>query len=555
MSDSRGAARPGVEPSARAGTAFLLPALILIVEVALLRWRFKTDVLAESSLWWAPLVHSLRFLVPWGLCTLAAVLLIGRTRILSVYAATEAARARPRPWRALAAGHLVAASLFYLLTARLLEGDLSSGLLPAILPIPWIAAGAAAVILLTGISVPLAVLVGLARDLAPILLGGLVLGSSAFGLGCLVGEEWPFWEPMAHGTLWVAHRLLGLVFADRIYRPDELTLGTEAFPVQVNQYCSGYEGISLFLIFFCVFLALWRERLRFPQALLLLPLGILSAWLLNAFRIAALVVVGTLISPKVAIDGFHVYAGWPLVCGVALGCVALGTRLSLFSKAPTARREGVNPTGVYLGPLLVWTAAAMVAGAFSSSPEGWYPARMVPVLLLLFIHRREHAQLAPAWSWSAVGLGVATFLVWVGLLKIFPVARAPTGSAEAVGVGMRESGFVLGALWWTIRIAGTCLVTPIVEELAFRGYLTRRLVSADFERVQASALTWTPCLLSSFAFGLLHKSWPAGVAAGLIYAFAYRRRGRLFDAVLAHAVTNTVMVAVVFATGDQSLWG
>ena len=71
----------------------------------------------------------------------------------------------------------------------------------------------------------------------------------------------------------------------------------------------------------------------------------------------------------------------------------------------------------------------------------------------------------------------------------------------------------------------------------------------------SSALTWPPCLLSSFAFGLLHKSWPAGVAAGLIYAFAYRRRGRLFDAVLAHAVTNAVMVVVVLATGDQGLWG
>jgi CAAX prenyl protease-like protein len=200
----------------------------------------------------------------------------------------------------------------------------------------------------------------------------------------------------------------------------------------------------------------------------------------------------------------------------------------------------------------------MVAGAFSSSPEGWYPVRLVPVLLLLFYQRREHAQLAPTWSWSAAGLGVAAFVVWVALLKLFPVAGAPPGSAEAadaIGARSRELGAVGAALWWTIRIAGTCVVTPIVEELAFRGYLARRLVSADFERVQASALSWPPCLLSSFAFGLLHKSWPAGVAAGLIYALAYRRRGRLIDAVLAHAVTNASMVLVVLATGDASLWG
>jgi CAAX prenyl protease-like protein len=96
---------------------------------------------------------------------------------------------------------------------------------------------------------------------------------------------------------------------------------------------------------------------------------------------------------------------------------------------------------------------------------------------------------------------------------------------------------------------------PLVEELAFRGYLMRRLVAADFERVRPEAVTWASCLLSSLAFGLLHRSWPAGAAAGMIFALAYRRRGRLFDAVLAHSVTNGLVVIFALAAGDRQLWG
>jgi len=47
-------------------------------------------------------------------------------------------------------------------------------------------------------------------------------------------------------------------------------------------------------------------------------------------------------------------------------------------------------------------------------------------------------------------------------------------------------------------------VVPIAEELAFRGYLIRKLVSADFEKVALGHFTWVSFLGSSILFGSLH---------------------------------------------------
>jgi CAAX prenyl protease-like protein len=99
------------------------------------------------------------------------------------------------------------------------------------------------------------------------------------------------------------------------------------------------------------------------------------------------------------------------------------------------------------------------------------------------------------------------------------------------------------------------IVVPLVEELAFRGYLLRRLVSPDFTSVPFVKFTWLSLMGSSLAYGLLHERWLAGVLAGLLFAFAQYRRGRLTDAVLAHAVTNLLLAVYAIEGQRWSLWG
>jgi len=69
-------------------------------------------------------------------------------------------------------------------------------------------------------------------------------------------------------------------------RPDELVIGTSRFAVRITEHCSGLEGIGLMCAFTGVYLWSCRRELRFPQALLLLPVGAIAIWMLNSVRIA-----------------------------------------------------------------------------------------------------------------------------------------------------------------------------------------------------------------------------------------------------------------------------
>jgi len=90
--------------------------------------------------------------------------------------------------------------------------------------------------------------------------------------------------------------------------------------------------------------------------------------------------------------------------------------------------------------------------------------------------------------------------------------------------------------------------------LAFRGFLARRLTARDFDALPPERISLPAVALSSLAFGLLHQRPVAGTLAGVCYALVFRRRGRLADAVIAHAATNAALVAIAAATGRADLW-
>jgi CAAX prenyl protease-like protein len=97
-------------------------------------------------------------------------------------------------------------------------------------------------------------------------------------------------------------------------------------------------------------------------------------------------------------------------------------------------------------------------------------------------------------------------------------------------------------------------MVPIAEELAFRGYLLRKLISADFAQVDFHSFTLLSFVVSSVLFGLLHQQWLAGVIAGMLFAIAMYRRGAILDAVIAHATANAMLAAYVLTTHHWSLW-
>jgi CAAX prenyl protease-like protein len=105
-----------------------------------------------------------------------------------------------------------------------------------------------------------------------------------------------------------------------------------------------------------------------------------------------------------------------------------------------------------------------------------------------------------------------------------------------------------------LRFLGAVTVVPIVEELAFRGFLQRRIMAEDFTTIEFTELKPLAVAGSALAFGVLHQNWVGGIVAGIAYSLAASRRGDLRDAMLAHAVTNLLLAIWTLGTGQWGLW-
>ena len=140
------------------------------------------------------------------------------------------------------------------------------------------------------------------------------------------------WSSFNDLTFRFVHFILALYYPDVIADPDEFVLGTPAFEVVVEKECSGYEGMGLVTVFLALYLWLFRQEFRFPQALLLFPLGLAVIWIFNTLRIATLIAIGSSWSPEIAMNGFHSQAGWIAFLLVALGLMWTAGRWSFLTK-------------------------------------------------------------------------------------------------------------------------------------------------------------------------------------------------------------------------------
>jgi exosortase E/protease (VPEID-CTERM system) len=360
-----------------------------------------------------------------------------------------------------------------------------------------------------------------------------------------------WWRPLADATFWLVSWLLSLVSADVVCEPGDFVIGISNYTVEIGAACAGYEGIGLVCAFLAAYLWFARRTLRFPQALLLLPLGTIVIWLTNAVRIAALVMIGAWWSPDVAGGGFHSQAGWLAFIAVSLGLVVVSHRCGFFQRDQgrvTATRR--NPAAPYLVPFVVLMAALMVGNALSAGFDYLYPVRVVAAVAALWWYRRDYVRIGWSWSWPAFANGAVVFVVWIGLETM----HSSPGNTVLFAQAIDDMPPIWAAAWLGFRVLGSVLTVPLVEELAFRGYLIRRLQKAEFQDVPQRSFTWFSFLASSLLFGLLHDRWLAGTLAGMSFAIALYRRGNLADAILAHATANALLAAYVLATQDWSFW-
>jgi exosortase E/protease (VPEID-CTERM system) len=519
---------------------------VLAAELLGLTIRFDAGDVANREHWWARGLGWSPMVLAGLLAFSAAFLLVVSPRLKAIARslADESIEHRWEPWLSL---QLVAVGVFALCTARLFEGGSES--------VGWVvgwggAAVAAAILWLLAVA-PARCWWAMARHEHMAMLVAAVAGGAAVASGRGARE---LWTPLAGATFWLVERLLGTMYSHIVSVPSTQTLGTPAFQVEIAPQCSGYEGIALILVFGAVYLWLFRRELRFPHTLLLLPVGVLAIWFANVLRITALIALGTSVSAGVALGGFHSQAGWLFFLAVSLGLMAASHHVRLFAAPAMTRPEAsgrlrdATEAAALLVPALVLLASVMVTSAVSSGFDGLYPLRVGATAIALWHFRAAYRRLDWRWTWESAVIGGVVFVLWLGL-------EAPANvQGRSVEDALARLSPGVAVLWLGCRVIGSTVTVPLAEEFAFRGYLIRKLVSPAFESVRPGSFTWLSFVGSSVLFGALHGRWLAGTLAGMVYAVALYRRGRVAEAVYAHMTTNALIAAYVLWSGRWSMW-
>ncbi|OGB06552.1 MAG: CAAX prenyl protease-related protein [Burkholderiales bacterium RIFCSPHIGHO2_12_FULL_69_20] len=184
-----------------------------------------------------------------------------------------------------------------------------------------------------------------------------------------------------------------------------------------------------------------------------------------------------------------------------------------------------------------------------------YGLNLVVVGAMLVAWWREYGELAwqnaptlREWGLS-IAVGLVVFVLWIHLDAPWMQIGEPTAAFVPVDAQ--------GQLLWpqiVVRWLGAALLVPVMEELFWRSFLMRWLQAPVFEGVDPRRTGAKAVMLSTFVFMLAHPLWLAAIVAGLAYALLYRTTGKLWTAVVAHAVTNGALGVWVVASRQWQFW-
>lgn len=238
-----------------------------------------------------------------------------------------------------------------------------------------------------------------------------------------------------------------------------------------------------------------------------------------------------------------------------------------------------SPAAARVLPFAVFVALTFGQGQFGEASRYWfYLAKTLVGVWMLWVVRPLIPEMRWRMSWEGVAVGVIVFAIWVGLDPWYP---GSTELWERVGcpllgmVGLEwgcgevseavaapqwnpfeqfGAGSWLALLFVGTRILGSTLVVPVIEEVFYRSFLYRYVEKPDFLAVPLKYFGWTPFLLTAGIFGFAHKEWLAGILCGFAYQGLVIWKGRLGDAMTAHAVTNCLLGIWVVWKGAWHFW-
>jgi hypothetical protein len=233
---------------------------------------------------------------------------------------------------------------------------------------------------------------------------------------------------------------------------------------------------------------------------------------------------------------------------------------------PLAKRLSGSPVAARVVPFVLFCAITWFQGKLGRDSQYWvYLAKTILGAWMVWAVRPLWSEMEWRCSWEGVAAGILVFGLWVGLDGLYPGLDQLLGGKHGRGgpAGDPTSwnlarDFVAGSgafcFFGGLRVIGSALVVPPLEEIFFRSFFYRYLIASDFMEVPLSRFNWRAFVLAALFFGAEHNEWLAGILCACVYQGLVCWKGRLGDAVTAHAVTNFLLGCWVIWRGAWAFW-
>lgn len=130
----------------------------------------------------------------------------------------------------------------------------------------------------------------------------------AIAFDLAIFQVWKLWPIFSGGVLIAVKALLSLTFPNVLFIPPH-AIAVNGFAVAIKEACSGLDSLFMFTGLYTLIGIVDRTKLNIRKMILLYPIAAIGMYLVNILRVYILILIGALISPKIAIGLFHTYAG------------------------------------------------------------------------------------------------------------------------------------------------------------------------------------------------------------------------------------------------------
>jgi uncharacterized protein len=212
-----------------------------------------------------------------------------------------------------------------------------------------------------------------------------------------------------------------------------------------------------------------------------------------------------------------------------------------------------SPILVRVLPFAALALLTLLRGRRGDAAQYWiYSLEIAAGAILLLLLRSRIQEMHRNFSWEAAAVGIAVFVAWVGLDGYYPfiIARDATFNPERTF----GAGSPIALAFISIRLLGSSLIVPPIEEVFYRSFFYRYLIKSDFLKVPLHEVQWLAFLVSGFVFGISHYEWLPGILCAFAYQGLVIRKKRLGDAICAHAITNLLLGVWVILRKAYFFW-